>query len=402
MILRLHIGIMLSLLSLFSATPQQTLESRRRAFPEWGKEMTLQVYLDRDSATERSTAGANGRFATWSARENDRVLAPRDNPTTLNFPCSCETFRREVIIVQPKSSKIERGVGYGIASVYTQPENRGKGHAKHMMRLLHWVLAKAESLPLDFPQEWGLPPARPEAFSDSSVSVLYSDIGEHFYSSCGFLPGSDHQDGWSVARKCSTIFLVTQLAETANLLEERWEWLEGKELKTLWDMDSEIIEKEMEAKVQVQAEAMQPAFTFLPREGLAEFQTLRAGYFAQRLALEPVHYGIRLRDEVPGTGLDGLVYASWTLDLQASTTKKLVVTRLRVPPSLFGELVSVLGRFCKRYGIDRVEFWNLTESLVTASDGMGGTTADMKDHLPSMKWYGAERSRDVEWVNNEK
>ena len=65
-----------------------------------------------------------------------------------------------------------------------------------MMRLLHWALAPLSALDnSEFPEEWGMPPERPSITSAISFSVLYSDVGEFFYKSCGPTPRSP---GWEV------------------------------------------------------------------------------------------------------------------------------------------------------------------------------------------------------------
>lgn len=97
---------MLSSLSLFVATLEQVFESRKRTSVEWGKGLTLEEYLDRDVVGEGEEFGKDGKLVTWYVYSNfevykneagsnayiGRVLAPRDDPTTLDFFSSCETY----------------------------------------------------------------------------------------------------------------------------------------------------------------------------------------------------------------------------------------------------------------------------------------------------------------------
>jgi hypothetical protein len=85
---------------------------------------------------------------SWLYREGAAVLA------------SCETFRMR---------SFAAGVGgrsYGVASVYTEPALRGRGHASHMMAALVEELAVRD-------------PA-------AQAVLLYSDVGEALYARVGF------------------------------------------------------------------------------------------------------------------------------------------------------------------------------------------------------------------------
>lgn len=55
----------LSLLSLFSGTPEQIIESRRNTSAEWGKSMTLEEYLQRDVDSDNLEHARDGRLITW-------------------------------------------------------------------------------------------------------------------------------------------------------------------------------------------------------------------------------------------------------------------------------------------------------------------------------------------------
>ncbi|KIO34682.1 hypothetical protein M407DRAFT_240508 [Tulasnella calospora MUT 4182] len=90
---------------------------------------------------DKYSFSTSDRYFTW-------VLVPRDEPDTLAFLSSCETtcsYRRHIIVKH--DSGVKETAGYGIASVFTRPDFRGKGYGSHMMRLLHWVLAPHELLP---------------------------------------------------------------------------------------------------------------------------------------------------------------------------------------------------------------------------------------------------------------
>lgn len=52
-------------LSLYLANAEQTLESRKRSFQDWGRGNTLEEYLERDEITERREVAWDGRYVTW-------------------------------------------------------------------------------------------------------------------------------------------------------------------------------------------------------------------------------------------------------------------------------------------------------------------------------------------------
>lgn len=294
-------------------------------------------------------------------------------------------FRREVFVsrTEPPTHGVE--TGYGIASVFTPPEKRGKGYAKHMMRLLHWVIAKPDARPSKFPEAWGEPPAKVEGFMNASLSVLYSDVGTDFYASCGFLPGT--HDGWNVAPRASTCWKVS----VESGAQREWKWLGQYDLDAYWQKDSEEIAGEMK---ELDLKGKDAAFSFTPRHGVGVFHPLRVQQFIEEAGPMSTFYGVALKS-LEGT----LAYASWTFEFPSF--KKLVITRLRVPLNLLEELISVIMGYCKERGMEEIEVWNLPKELVSRAASMGATTSDMKDHLPSLKWYSST-DESVEWVNNEK
>jgi hypothetical protein len=55
----------LSSLSIFQATREQVLESRRRSFAEWHKGMSLKQFLFRDEFLETQEHASCGKLITW-------------------------------------------------------------------------------------------------------------------------------------------------------------------------------------------------------------------------------------------------------------------------------------------------------------------------------------------------
>ncbi|KAJ2934512.1 hypothetical protein H1R20_g2580, partial [Candolleomyces eurysporus] len=312
------------------------------------------------------------------------------------------SLRREVFVLKrsPSGGELttEEQVGYGIASVYTPPEKRRKGYAKHMMSLLHWVLGPASSFPSAFPEVWGQPPAVPEGFGSGIVSVLYSDIGPTFYKASGPAPGVD---GWTVDPYTVSTWDVKAVLERTKdeVGKDQWTLLNKEQTKEWWNQDSELILREVPSKPQSSTSI---AFTFLPRKGVAEFLHRRIEWFVNSMERPPPYYGALLSAPGPSDGEPSSdAFASWTFELYPGSPKTLLITRLRCPKEeLLRSLLGRIAEYASDLEIERIQVRNLPGELNVAGEEIGGATVHPEDHLPSVKWY---RSGPIaEWLYNEK
>lgn len=57
--------LMLSKVSLYAATTEQIIASRKRTFVEWGRGLTMDEYLDRDAVGEGEEFGRDEKLMTW-------------------------------------------------------------------------------------------------------------------------------------------------------------------------------------------------------------------------------------------------------------------------------------------------------------------------------------------------
>ncbi|KIJ55603.1 hypothetical protein M422DRAFT_199885 [Sphaerobolus stellatus SS14] len=372
----------LSKYTLVEATREQLVVSRKRQAVTWARGMTEAEFMSREEYLEKMEHSSNGRFICWA-------LVPRDNTFTLNFPCSCETFRRKTLVIRP-SGALEEVVGYGIASVYCDPEQRGKGFASHMMRLLHHVLAPAESLP-PFPSSWGAPPERHPGVGDALLSVLYSDVGHRFYELCGPAPDIP---GWIVHKPISTVWHLDYMTGVSQQPGDKIEWLNKEACEALWEEDAEYIKEQLS----------QPSnddlirFTFLPNDGIAGYLLERVLAEAPLTPQQPLEYwGVKV------THKDGSqAYATWTLDLELAKPPNLVITRLKSTPDMFPSLMKALLTEATRLSSKAIEVWNLEQALIDIAANMGGKTTSRTEHLPAVAWYVRENLEKLEWIFNEK
>ncbi|KAK0238858.1 hypothetical protein EDD85DRAFT_883248 [Armillaria nabsnona] len=383
----------LSSLSLFPATQVQVIESRRRSFKDWGRSyMTEEAYLRRDADMDNDEHASNRKLTTW-------VLCSREDPESLEFKCSCETFLRRGLVLGKNSAQLDNDVPeqvscYAIASVFTPERFRRRGHAKHMMRLLHWVLAPPSSLPSTFPEAWGLPPERPPWLAHGRFSALWSDVG-HFYGSCG--PSTTDTEGWVVRDAISTVWDVGS-GDTDVDVGQGWKWLSASDVETLLSIDEQRMKVDMAATA-LASDAGETFFTFLPGQGVEKFQRRRLEHvWGKFKSVE--YWGVVYEPGKTAATLDEHpAMATWTFEMKTPT---LVVTRLRAGKEIFVDLLSVLKFVAKKHGMEKIEIWNLPEAHKSIAQDHGAVHIEREEHLSAFKWNGAEAPANVVWLNNEK
>ncbi len=112
----------------------------------WGGGLSLAQYLEREQAL-RAHPWARLAMQTWLLREGAGVLA------------SCETFRNDSYLDG------RAGSAWSIASVFTEPKLRGKGHALSLMQRLRERLKSEPS---------------------AQACVLFSEVGPSLYERAGY------------------------------------------------------------------------------------------------------------------------------------------------------------------------------------------------------------------------
>ncbi|OSD08107.1 hypothetical protein PYCCODRAFT_386283 [Trametes coccinea BRFM310] len=405
-------------LSLFAATPEQVLESRKRTAVQWAVGQSVEEYLERDAIMDRHEHAANGRLITW-------VLAPRSDPTTLDFMCSCETFRRTAVVAkrakEVDAREVREVTAYGVASVYTPPAKRGKGYARHMMRLVHWVLAPRSALPAEFPAEWGAPPdidvLRVLGVANAQFSVLYSDVGHAFYQGCGPTPSGN--DGWVVKGALETSrMLDASSADDPGAPSAaapppppglNLQRLAEEDVLALYARDATWIKDDLSHFAGATSRTL---FSFLPDGGVGAFVMRRVMDFAPGLRpVRPtVQWGLALLPQGARDLQDALrrrpdagplPFVTWTLDIRTSP-RTLVVARLRADERTFPVLLERLLAAAREARVEKVEFWYLRPELRAVAEARGWATKERAEHLSAVRWYGEEKDDELEWVYNEK
>lgn len=132
---------------LIQATEAQKRERDLLTHTAWGERLDLDAWLRREQAL-RSHPWASTQMQSWVLTEGGNPLA------------SCESFRME-----GWWQGLERSV-YGIASVFTEPALRGRGHASRMLDALHEALLQQDP--------------------DALGTLLFSEVGPRLYERQGY------------------------------------------------------------------------------------------------------------------------------------------------------------------------------------------------------------------------
>ena len=135
------------------ATIPEMIERDRLTAQEWGYPLSQIQFLERERRL---------RQHPWSQKSMRTWVLVNESGLILS---SLETFDMPSIL--KKNAHIHHGITCGVASVYTAPEHRGRGHAK---KLLSSVIQKDH-----------------ESRSERLHSyILYSEVGEKIYRDVGF------------------------------------------------------------------------------------------------------------------------------------------------------------------------------------------------------------------------
>ncbi|KAL0060884.1 hypothetical protein AAF712_012348 [Marasmius tenuissimus] len=357
-----------SSLSLFLATPAQTVESYRRTTKEWGRGQTEEQYIRHNQSQAKTFECTKGR--KWVV-----------------------CYQRTGLILERNAASPKEVTCYGIASVFTPPSERGKGYARHMTRLLHWVLSQSGSLPpSSFPEEWGSPPPRVESAGNGCFSALWSDVG-HFYQNCG--PFGQKGGGWRVKDAKSTIWEVEQVTDDdpADIARTRWDWLNEDTVEHIWRDDVDVIRAELASLGPNQDKTF---FTFLPSLGVESFQREKLKFLWEKEGI--TQWGVTVHRSEESLGIPD--FATWTVLLSGPTPRTLLITRLRAHGDTFPIILSRAVEVAKKHDLQRIEVWNLAEQLQRS--GAPGATFVRDDHLPAVQWYGSANEGELVWLNNEK
>ncbi|KAG0151889.1 hypothetical protein CROQUDRAFT_719522 [Cronartium quercuum f. sp. fusiforme G11] len=368
-------------LILRQANPEQYLTSLSRHAPHWGSSLSTEQYFEREEILSSTRACRDGRFQCW-------VLVPSSSPDSLNFFCSCETIKREVIcVIGPNPNHPTVYPAYSICSVFCPTQNRGQGYARQMMRLLHSELGYFQS------SKSSLIPTSPSDTSTHPIlSFLYSDVGPDFYAKAG-------PPGWYVKESMETVWVLNEnLCRMASQFSE-------SELEPIYTTDftkvAEIDRNWLHEQLCKPSKGGQKVrFSVQPSgaelEWLVNRSKIHARFLkASKLPNLPVVeiWGYQMKESLSE-------FVTWYIDYPAQT---FYLTRVKCQPNNQVFLKSVFKKIIKLAGqqnCHKIKCWNLDPILIAGLD-LPSQTQQRTDSLSAVAWYG-ETVDDIEWINNEK
>ncbi|TAQ87794.1 hypothetical protein B7494_g3895 [Chlorociboria aeruginascens] len=131
----------------------------------WGDALTLPQYLQEARYLNDIPLAKDGGLTAW-------ILTTKDStPNERLIFSSCETYRKRAFVSDGKENVKEETI-HAIASVFCNPEYRGRGYASRMLKELGSIL-----------KEWQI-----EEGMKCMGSMLYSDLGKNFYAKLGWDP----------------------------------------------------------------------------------------------------------------------------------------------------------------------------------------------------------------------
>lgn len=153
-----------------------------------------------------------------------------DTLSSILFSAANPSYLRPGVYLPPDRSDPVDCTSYGISCVYTNAAHRGNGYARHMLRLLHYILAPPSTLP-PFPSAWGAPPVIPPGMQDAAFSVLYSGVGEEFYAKC---TKGESEPGWIREKLAVRQWNIEPSIKEGD--EEGWTWMRRADLPA-WEKE---------------------------------------------------------------------------------------------------------------------------------------------------------------------
>ncbi|KAI5922540.1 hypothetical protein F4810DRAFT_255712 [Camillea tinctor] len=145
---------------------------------EWGGALSLSEYLEREPYIETLPLSADGGMSHWILTD-PTVEGPRP------VLASGESTRKRILYLHasssPEAAQVKEGIAYGVGSIYTYPQFRGKRYASRLLRELGTQLRT-------WPQRQGTTSSGKPAGERAVCSALWSDIGKDFYARKGWAP----------------------------------------------------------------------------------------------------------------------------------------------------------------------------------------------------------------------
>lgn len=366
--------------------------------PMWGPALRLQDYLAREEFLMTVPLAKNGGVTHWIL--TDRNAPPNNRP----IYASCESLRKRALTSRqgPDGPVLQDGIAHGIASVFTNPEFRGKGYASRMMkelgpRLAEWSEGRKE------PKEGG-GASEETAVTRSLFSVLYSDIGKEFYA----------KNGWAAFE--STHLCFKPAPAGPDVPPSSAKPLGYHDLAMLCHLDEKLLRGAIKQRARGlgQGGQQQVCAALLPDLDQFLWHLMREDFMTKHIFHKtPTVRGASYGE--PGRR----IWAVWTRGYYGGLEKiegntfhilRVVVEDEEACPEEyvaegFKHIIQLAQAEAAEWRSFDIQMWNPSQLLRNAAEksGLEYTLVDReKDSIASLMWYGAEPTETVDWVANEK
>ncbi|KAG8166831.1 hypothetical protein KVR01_002520 [Diaporthe batatas] len=362
--------------------------------PMWGPALKIEEYLAREEFLMTVPLAKNGGVTHWILTDKN---APADNRPIY---ASCESLRKRALASRlgADGPVVQDGIAHGVASVFTNPEYRGKGYASRMMKELGPILAEWSEGKQNIQGGQG----EQNGNARSLFSVLYSDIGKTFYA----------KTGWEAFE--STHLSFKPAAAGTEARPSGVKLLGYHDLAMLCHLDENLLR----GKMQQQARALPSSdkkvcAALVPELDQILWHLMREDFMTKHIFHKIPEARGALFGE-PGRR----IWAVWTRGYYGGLDKiegntfhilRFVVEDENSSEDYVAEGFSAIIRVAQAEAAEwrsfDIQMWNPSGLLRRAVDRSGieyGFVDREKDSIASLMWYGDEPTAAVDWVANEK
>lgn len=362
----------MSNLILTNPTEGERTQTWKGTHPLWGAALSLDGYLERERRQLDIPLARRGGLTNWILTEGEGK--PDERPIL----SSCETLKKRCL-VRTADGAIKEGWAHGVASVFTDPQFRGKGYAKTMMAKLAEHLRQTEK----------------ENPGTAVASILYSDIGKKFYAINGWEPhASDHVE-WPAS-------------STTPSTSEKLKLVSFDDVPSIVEKDEKVI---YNALTSASASTKPARLAILPSLDQIHWHLLRERFVTETLfSKSPTSHGA-----IYTFPSGSAVYTLWARSYSgtASQPEKNTLFFLRfvvedgvdddMLREALGAIVEQARAQAAEWKCGKVEMWNPEARLRQAAEAVGGKWEQREnDSITSLNWFGEGEKDDVEWLVNEK
>jgi GNAT superfamily N-acetyltransferase len=352
---------------------------------EWRYALTVEDYVEISMVLATNPEANFVGFTEWILVEGSH------NPNQRHILASCETYVKRAWVNDPEGD-FKEVIVHGIASVFCDPQYRGRGYAKRMLRELGLVL-----------RTW-----KTDDHTECVGSVLWSDIGKTYYNTLGWSPGTN-----------SHLEFPALIGSTGENVRSKF--LSAKDLPALCATDSDMIRKTLMSTRGKGGLCM----TIIPDHSHMLWHHIR-----EELVWHQVHFDATPWDKGVIAGQPGdRVWAIWahsisSTDPSSTSQGTLYILRLVVERPAGSEsrgdlssaerqklvlnmkivLQSAQAEAAK-WKLDNVRLWNpsdFVKELISKTDIEYSEVDREKECIGSLQWYGRGDEENVEWVGNER